>query len=37
MKSIGPYYTAFALFHQSTGILLTVSLLLLLFLNLKKN
>ncbi|NQX43673.1 cytochrome c oxidase assembly protein subunit 15 [Pedobacter steynii] len=37
LKSIGPHYSAFALFHQFTGILLTVSLLLLLFLNLKKN
>lgn len=37
LKSIGPHYAAFSLFHQTTGILLTISLLLLLFLNLKKN
>lgn len=37
LNSIGTHYQAFALFHQFTGILLSVSLLLLLFLNLKKN
>lgn len=37
LKSVGPHYANFALFHQFTGVLLTVSLLLLLFLNLKKN
>ena len=37
LKTVGPHYAAFALFHQFTGILLSTSLLLLLFLNLKKN
>lgn len=37
LKSISPDYLAFALFHQFTGILLTVSLLLMLFLNLRKS
>lgn len=37
LKSIEPHHAAFSLFHQFTGILLTLSLFLMLFLNLKKN